>query len=310
MNDVLVISCEEDPHADEVIEQLDERNASHFRLNTDQLLDYDITYDIGSFTISDGSQTIEPDESWSIWNRRMVDPSLPDMHPDMAEVAYTESEKTLEGLINSHPGKVVNRRADNKEASNKIHQYEVLNDWFPDLLPKTRITNDPEEVQDFYDEQRPICFKQQKMTMADGLGGKIAYTNKVTDKHLKNKQTIRNNPCYFQEYVDKDHELRVTVVGDNVFPVRIDSQKSDISKVDFRRYDFDNVTHEYTSVPKEIEQLCKDITHHFDLRYSSIDLLKKDNEYTYLEMNPNGQYLWTELLTEAPISEALSYELT
>ena len=43
------------------------------------------------------------------------------------------------------------------------------------------------------------------------------------------------------------------------------------------------------------------------LAYGAIDLvLTPDGRYVFLEINPNGQYLWIEQLTGLPISEAIA----
>ena len=42
------------------------------------------------------------------------------------------------------------------------------------------------------------------------------------------------------------------------------------------------------------------------LCYGAIDMvLTPDGRYVFLEINPNGQYLWIELATGLPISDAI-----
>ena len=46
------------------------------------------------------------------------------------------------------------------------------------------------------------------------------------------------------------------------------------------------------------------------LRYGAIDLiLTPDDRFVFLEINPNGQYLWIELATDLPISAAIADHL-
>jgi hypothetical protein len=41
--------------------------------------------------------------------------------------------------------------------------------------------------------------------------------------------------------------------------------------------------------------------------YSTIDLIvTPDGDHVFLELNPNGQYLWVEEMTGTPISEAIA----
>ena len=42
------------------------------------------------------------------------------------------------------------------------------------------------------------------------------------------------------------------------------------------------------------------------LRYGAIDMVfTPDGRYVFLEINPNGQYLWIEYQTGMPISDAI-----
>ena len=122
------------------------------------------------------------------------------------------------------------------------------------------------------------------------------YNNVVTDKHIKRAELIKNNPSMFQEYIEKKYEIRITALEDKVVGIKIDSQNSDLSIVDFRRYDFDNVSYEKIDLPKNVENFCLDMLKHYDLSFGEFDFIKnKKDEYVFLEINPNGQWLWLEL---------------
>ncbi len=46
---------------------------------------------------------------------------------------------------------------------------------------------------------------------------------------------------------------------------------------------------------------------HYNLNYGAFDVIQEsDGRYYFLELNPNGQYLWIELITGAPMSEAMA----
>jgi len=66
----------------------------------------------------------------------------------------------------------------------------------------------------------------------------MCYTEKIQFKDL-NDLSISSCPSIYQEMLEKDVELRVTIIGDRIFPVAIYSQDvanpSDISAVDWRR---------------------------------------------------------------------------
>ena len=125
---------------------------------------------------------------------------------------------------------------------------------------------------------------------------RMCYTNIVTEQALKRAELIRNNPSLFQEYIEKDYELRITVLENKVVPIRINSQNSERSTVDFRRYDFEKVSYELAEIPPMVERFCLNLIRHYGLLFGEIDMIKaKDGRYVFLEINPNGQWLWLEL---------------
>ncbi len=113
-----------------------------------------------------------------------------------------------------------------------------------------------------------------------------------------------------QEYVPKDVELRVTIVGRKVFACAIHSQDSELTKHDWRKYDFGNVRHELCTLPGEVEQNLIALLRFWNLSYGAIDLVRTpDGRYVFLEINPNGQWGWIEELTGAPIAETIAETL-
>ena len=102
----------------------------------------------------------------------------------------------------------------------------------------------------------------------------------------------------FQEYVDKEYDLRVNAFEDRAIGIAIYSQESDVSKVDFRRYDFDSVPYRQVELPSEIAEFSVGILRHYGLSFGALDFVKnKKEEYYFLELNPNGQWLWLEKMS-------------
>ena len=73
------------------------------------------------------------------------------------------------------------------------------------------------------------------------------------------------------------------------------SQDSELSKVDYRRYDF-NVSYRSVKLPGKVEYFCRLMLQGNRLRFGTFDFIySKDGNYFFLELNPNGQWLWLEL---------------
>ena len=61
------------------------------------------------------------------------------------------------------------------------------------------------------------------------------------------------------------------------------------------------------SLPPEIETALKTMLTQYGLRFGAFDMIvTPDGEYVFLELNPNGQWLWIETITGAPMSRAIA----
>jgi glutathione synthase/RimK-type ligase-like ATP-grasp enzyme len=175
-------------------------------------------------------------------------------------------------------------------------------------LPPTLITNDPDEFLDFYNQHNGnIISKLLGIAFTKHIGAKFnRYTEVVSKRNVGYAETVRYCPSIFQAYVPKKVELRITVIGEQVFAAEIHSQESHHTRYDWRRYDLYQTPHLPHDLPAEVRQLCVELTRKLGLCYGAIDMiLTPDGRYVFIEINPNGQYLWIELLTELPITEAL-----
>jgi len=301
MKNVLALTYEEDPHADSVCDYLEEIGIEFFRINTEKIIkNYSVSFDSKQevFVISDDSKEIIVDDSWNIWNRRILDPEIPlKMPKDLERIVTTETKKTWDGLLISHKGKVINKPQNQYIANNKIDQIRFVSQYGRGIrIPYTLLTNNPEDLIKFYENNLEICHKLQQQTMVERDGEVLtAYTNIVNENNLENVELLRRNPCLFQTYIEKAYELRITVLEDKAIGIAIHSQDSERSKIDFRRYDFENVKYEQVELPRNVEDFCMDLIKHYGLSFGQVDMIiTPKEEYVFLEINPNGQWLWLE----------------
>jgi glutathione synthase/RimK-type ligase-like ATP-grasp enzyme len=145
--------------------------------------------------------------------------------------------------------------------------------------------------------------------LLDGDATVGTFTRRLTKLEARDlAESVRHAPVLVQPYVEKQHELRVTVVGSKLFTCRIDSQASPISAVDWRHYDFDKVQHEAIELEPELADRILDLTsNQCRLVFAAIDLIVGRDGHTYfVEVNPSGQYGWLEGMAGLKISEAIA----
>ncbi len=181
-------------------------------------------------------------------------------------------------------------------------------------VPKSLLTNDPTAVSSFfYNEcQGHMIAKVVSKGVLDPEGRflsdepRFLYTNVVQPTHLEDLEGVRVTAHLFQELISKALELRVIVVGKQVFAVEIFSQTSERTQTDWRR-SYPDLSYGVHQLPQDIEQKLLLLVRQFGLQYSSVDMiLTPEGEYVFLELNPTGQFLWTEPKTGLPLAEAMA----
>ncbi len=176
-------------------------------------------------------------------------------------------------------------------------------------LPPTLVTNCREEFLDFYGQHNGNVVGKLTGPAFDrtvGTDNFCRYTEVVSKRDVAYAASLQYCPVIFQAYVPKRLELRITVVGQQVFAAEIHSQQTHHTRHDWRRYDLGNTPHFPHVLPPEVHQQCVRLVKRLELCYGAIDMiLTPEGRYVFIEINPSGQYLWIEQQTGLPISEAI-----
>jgi hypothetical protein len=193
---------------------------------------------------------------------------------------------------------------------NKLHQLAVAG-RLGFTVPRTLVTNSPERFLRFYEECRGQVISKNstrlKIRRDDEL--RMAFTNPVQRRDIAGYKAIRHAPVVFQEEVPKKLELRVTVVGNKVFPAAIQSQRSFRLQHDWRHYhDFgESKYYSAYALPPKVEALCVRLLEALGICFGALDLIvTPEDDYVFLEVNPNGQWQWTESYADLPIADAIA----
>ena len=140
------------------------------------------------------------------------------------------------------------------------------------------------------------------------------FTRVLTADKLEEIDALAACPAIFQEYVDKQVELRITIVGDKVFTAAIHSQEHAETQVDFRRLALlpaAQVRHTVFELPPEIRGKLLNLMNRLGLAFGCVDMiLTPEGDFVFLEVNASGQWGWIEQSTGMPITAALVELLT
>ncbi len=312
---VLIVTNKGDYTADFLILGLKASGIKFIRFNTEDFPDkVELILAIGGDNpfgrLKIYGDEIELSEIRSVWYRRPF-PCKPseDITEDAArEFIVAEGQAALDGLwrlLNcvwvSHPDKL-------KIAEAKILQLKMAYD-IGFIIPPTIITNSSDAAKDFYyAHHQEVIYKPQrwsKITNEDRVS--LIYTNVIDEHHIQQIDAVKYAPSLFQPYISKRVEIRVVVVDQNVFAVELHSQDMPEARQDWRRVNSTKIQHKPHQLPDDVQQKCITMVDAFGLKFSSMDfILTPDNQYVFLELNPNGQWAWIQqTCPEIKIREAL-----
>ena len=309
-NTVLIVTASYDVAPENVGRALESRGTPFFRLDTDRFpSEVRASFDpYSGITISDGAQAISAKEIRSVWYRRNVAPNLPEgLEPGVREFCERETQAFLEGALSglptprwlSHPQAIW-------RAEHKLHQLAVAA-RIGLALPNTVVTNDPMTAKELAYGRSLVAKAVDSGYIAGAEGNQAIFTSAVSTGDLEDLSGLALAPVTFQEMVKKTSDIRVTVVGDEVFAAEILSQSRESSKVDWRATDDENLEHRTHELPPAVAQLCLNLVTHLGLNFGAIDFaLTPDGRYVFFEINPNGEWLWLEDILGLPISDRIA----
>lgn len=184
------------------------------------------------------------------------------------------------------------------------------------LLPDTLISNDPDEAKKFYETHNSNIVA--KPISHGGYGDnndKAIFANDLSGKEVDSIfANVKLAPLIFQQKVDKSYDVRVNVFGNQFFAYKI-TTKDNIPIFDWRTVDFHQLKYTRMDLDRNLEEKILRFVNSLNLKFGAFDFSydKNDNPY-FLEINPNGQWGWidivnqTNILTDALIELLTSHE--
>ncbi len=298
---ILIITHKTDFTADFVVNKLNQRGIAYRRLNCEDLLllEFNIKFD-ADFRYS----ILDENHYESVWFRRTKLPEIKGLSNEETIYVSGEIDSFLKNVFSTLPAKWLSSPASVYEAENKLLQLKTAQ-RLGFIIPNTLVTNSKVELKKFYQaNNQDIIIKPISQTrISYQENPAFIFTNPVSQNLMEQIEQFDLTPCIFQRNIPKEYEIRATVVGEKVFAAAVYSQSDDETKVDWRRKRLEFVE---TRLPPEIQDLCVQLLKELNLGFGAIDLIKTlGGEYVFLEINPNGQWVWIENQTGQKISKAI-----
>ena len=313
MTKVLIISNKSDITSDFIVKHLKEQNVAFYRFNTEELtksVTLSIKFPAVSYKLFDKNlnKIYELSEFTSVYYRRPELPSFTNEELSTGEINFLRNEflYSLEGIYKSlRRAYWVSPLYSIREAENKIYQLDIANS-LGFTIPNSIITNSYKEVSTFFklNNQQCVIKPIKSGLIEDDLKSKVVFTN-VLKSIPKNKKEISSNLNFIQSHILKKGDIRVIAVGEKLFATYIDSQLHSKTRTDWRRGEV-KLNHTKIKLPKHLQLKCISLLKILNLKYGAIDfILDKNDNYIFLEINPNGQWAWIEKQTGYNITKQI-----
>ena len=302
---ILVLTCLDDPTADMVINHLNERGAyvARFDPGAEFPADAELSAWLGGCRargiLTTRSRRVVLEQVRGVYYRRPT-PYLSDQPSQVERFVGTQSRFGLGGILSALPCLYVSHPWAITAAEHKPLQLATAR-RIGFEVPVTLITNRVGDARAFAAEHGPIVYKPLRATPYTDPNGEptTIWTAQVQSDDLDD--TIGGAAHLFQVRVDKVADLRVTVVGERVFCVRVDSELLDW------RQNYDRLSYVVIEPPSGLAERCLAYVGALGLRFGAFDFaLTGEGVPVFLECNPNGQWAWLEDATGLPIAAAIA----
>lgn len=308
---IVIVTDVVDGHVDPVIKLLVAMGHEPVRLNSPDIplnvamaVRFDGAGWTGTIRVLSNGRVVDVAGIRSVWWRKPGPFGLPDDLPAWErEFATDETHHATRGLWSALDCHWVSRPELIERASYKVEQLGRAARLGFDV-PRTVVTNDPARAREFLDGCPDGAVYKVLTDPFLRLGRHLdrvpdaevtpvtVMTRRVDEAMRSALDSVRTVPCQFQELVAKRSELRVTVIDGEVFCAEVQCPES--APLDWR-VDGPNVDWRAARPPDDVARRCVALVDSYGLAFGAIDLIvTPDGRYVFLEINPNGQFLFVQ----------------
>lgn len=291
---IAIVAPGQDVHARRVGQELDRLGVRWLMVDLQQLPPV-------SYRLSNGSRSIglqdlahRAEEPLVAWQRRPNPPRPETLEADAQQFAYAEWRQLVFSMFDD--AVQVSSLSAQTDATKPRQLARAQRAGLP--IPATLITNDPRQALAFIAQnQGQVVHKA--MSAPRGRFLKTEMWCESDAGALQNCLPLA--PTIFQERIPGD-DVRVTVVGEQMFAMRAANQtRRDVDG----RQDLDA---EWTTVdvPSSTADALRQAMRELGLCFGTVDFIAGESGWTFLEVNPQGQFLFQEILTGQPLAATVA----
>lgn len=257
---------------------------------------------------------LDSERTGSVWYRRPRDPE-PSAQVQASDRTFVAGEwsrgmRNLQALGERFCDQLwVNSPTAAIRAEHKLVQLDAARNCGL-RFPPTLISHDPDQIRRFAAKHGRLVYKSfathSWKSMAKDRTSSV-YATVLEPGMLDDEASLELCPGIFQPYVDKVCDLRIVVIGDRFFTIRIGAGGGG-AFVDWRAHQFgSDLKAEPFDLPASYQDRLRVLMRELGLVFGCIDVvLDRDNEPHFLEVNQAGQFLFVEeMVPSQPLLRAM-----
>lgn len=305
--DILIISNLKDFTTDYVCTELHRRNCKYLRLNRDLLHTYDVELDMDSIELKiriEGREYLVTNTTLkTVYYRapiylHYIPKTALSYEEQLHRSQWMAFVRNLTLFENArwmnHP--TATFKSENKMLQLKYARQAGFN------CPTTKLVNSVRSI-DLAENKLYVAKSLDTVILRQGLQEAFSYTNVLRGEEIRTSD-IHIAPIVIQENIEPKTDIRVTVIGDDVFSVKIVDDNGNGIKGDWRK-EKNQARFIPVELPSGIEQACIEITKTLGLAFGGIDLALSFDKYYFIEINPTGEWAWLVDSANLPINKSI-----
>ena len=290
----LILSSTLDFSSDYIAHELQQRGLSYFRLNRDQFDKYNIEYDVdlhrltieGTDKSTEVGKIIIDDSMKSVYFRCPVFIRSNKSYSLDRQLYRSQWSSFIRNLTVFDKARWMNHPMNVYQAENKIYQLEMAK-RVGLRIPKTIVANNTVSI----DRNQKYVVKALDTPLFYDNGQEMfTYSTVVTGEELLSSE-LSLAPVFIQDCIEEKIDLRVTVVGNELYPVKITVHGHGIDG-DWRRTKKEDLEYTTIDLPIDLKERLMKLISGLNLSFGGIDLTISNGVYTFIEVNPTGEWGW------------------
>ena len=302
---ILIVTVEKDLHALEVQRHIRSRATACHIIECDCLAQRDaLTFEVNGFggtsrILTSEGRVVAVSDATVLWFRRTSGSQRLRWQVDderAASIMNHDCRSALAAMLTTQfAGTWISKPDATYAASDKVAQLSVARacGW---RVPRTLVTQSRDAVIEFVRE----CEGKVVAKTVAGAQGAFLETVLLEDPDAYDRETYAAAPAIYQEYIPGEQHLRLNCFGDQSYAALIDT-----GDLDWRGNL--NVPIYRCEVEPGLHRDVRRVLDTMDLAMGIVDLkLTPEGEPVWLEVNPQGQFLFLDALANLGLAERLA----